>query len=888
LFLVNPSGIVFGPQGSFDVGGSVSMSTANYLRFEGTSTLFDMLSSPASLGQLSVAPVVAFGFTDPEPPAPITVRGSMLQVQEGKSLSLVGGDITLQAEQFQDGTMQAANLLAPGGQVNLVAVASPGEVLVPSFQTGPNINGTSFTTMGTVMLKEGATLDVSGQLGADADGNPIGGNGGTVLVRGGQLVMEASTIQATTMGAVDGERAAVDIQVSQKATLINGSIINTITSGAGKGGDVQLTADTVTMENGALIVTATVDGDGVGGDVTLNVRTVSLTGGSSIQSQSQTVTPETLGRGGHLTIQGLPGAESGAAESVTLSGDSFLLSSSFGTGEGGGVTILSRSLTMDGAATNVKAESTDVGRGGDIVIGVQQAGFSGGATILTSTGSADPNAPAAATVTVQGLSGTGSRAYAVDLSGTNSGIISDTAGAARSGDVTVHARTITLREGAVIQTGTSLNTGAGGNVTIDAETLTIAGEARITSLSAAGNAGQVAITANQLTMNNVSIASSTSSSGRGGNVELNVVGTVSLSNGATINSSTSAAGRAGDITMNVGTLSLANGSEISSASTGTEAITNPLDPLDGTTRAPGTAGNVVITASGSFTSDGSTIATSAEANHGGDVSITAHSVELSNGSLITANSKAPLEVKETVLINGQLVEQVVGDGNAGNITVRSGSTFVMQNSAMTTEATQASGGQVVITAPEMVQLSYSKMSTSVAGSATDTAGGNITIDPQFVVLQNSQILAKAFAGSGGAINIVATSAFIADPTSIVDASSTLGISGTINIQSPVQNIGGELTALSQEFFSAAALLAQQCAARVADGKFSTFVVAAREGLPVEPGGFLASPSLTAELLGSPLSGGQASHSQLSAFTGLFPKYDARPIQLAKLGDACHR
>ena len=144
----------------------------------------------------------------------------------------------------------------------------------------------------------------------------------------------------------------------------------------------------------------------------------------------------------------------------------------------------------------------------------------------------------------------------------------------------------------------------------------------------------------------------------------------------------------------------------------------------------------------------------------------------------------------------------------------------------------------------MVQLSHSKISTSVAGSAVDTAGGNITIDPQFVVLQNSQVIAQAFAGAGGAINIIATSAFIADPTSIVDASSTLGISGTINIQSPVQNIGGELTALSQEFSSAAALLAQQCAARVADGKFSTFVVAAREGLPVEPGGFLASPSLT--------------------------------------------
>ena len=327
------------------------------------------------------------------------------------------------------------------------------------------------------------------------------------------------------------------------------------------------------------------------------------------------------------------------------------------------------------------------------------------------------------------------------------------------GDVAVHAKAVSLTNGAVIQAGTLDTTAAGGNVTIDANSVDISGGSGISSQARNSAAGQINITANTLTLNNVSIASNTVSSGRGGDVVLNV-GSMSLSNGAKINSSTSETGRAGDITMNVGTLSLADGSSISSASTGTDAITNPDD---GTTQAPGTAGNVAITAAGSFTSDGSTMATSAEANHGGDISITAHSVQLSNGTLITANSNAPLQVKEPVLINGQLVEQVVGDGNAGNITVRSGSTFVMNNSSMTTEARQASGGQIVITAPEMVRLINSQVSTSVAGSEADTAGGNITIDPQFVILQNSQIMAQAFAGSGGAINIIAGCVFIADP-----------------------------------------------------------------------------------------------------------------------------
>ena len=63
-------------------------------------------------------------------------------------------------------------------------------------------------------------------------------------------------------------------------------------------------------------------------------------------------------------------------------------------------------------------------------------------------------------------------------------------------------------------------------------------------------------------------------------------------------------------------------------------------------------------------------------------------------------------------------EQVVGDGNAGNITIHSGSTVVMNNSSMTTEASHASGGQIEIIAPEMVQLINSQVSTSVAGSAS--------------------------------------------------------------------------------------------------------------------------------------------------------------------------
>ena len=281
LFLVNPSGIVLGPNGSFNVGGSVSFSTAQYLRlFDGVNSA-NFFADPANDGLansvLAVASVVDFGFlspaaygflTAPDPSATITVRGSMLQVQEGQSLSLVGGDITVQAGTLMDGTPQAASLRAPGGQLNLVSVASPGEVHVPGFQTD------SFTSMGVVTIQEGALLDVGAQF--DEFGTPIGnGNSGTVFVRGGQLVMDASAILANTVGAVDGASRAVDIQVSQDVLLSNSALIFTGTSGSGQGGDVVIEAENVRLSGFSGITTGT-SGSGQGGDVVIKAENVRL------------------------------------------------------------------------------------------------------------------------------------------------------------------------------------------------------------------------------------------------------------------------------------------------------------------------------------------------------------------------------------------------------------------------------------------------------------------------------------------------------------------------------------------------------------------------------------------------------------------------------------
>ncbi|MBU6434585.1 MAG: hypothetical protein KJS98_14850, partial [Nitrospirae bacterium] len=160
-------------------------------------------------------------------------------------------------------------------------------------------------------------------------------------------------------------------------------------------------------------------------------------------------------------------------------------------------------------------------------------------------------------------------------------------------------------------------------------------------------------------------------------------------------------------------------------------------------------------------------------------------------------------------------------------------------SSVTTQANQASGGTIKITTDPngTVQLTNSTISASVLDGTN--GGGSVNIDPQFVILQNSQILAQAVQGPGGNISIT-TNLLLPDANSVISASSQFGQNGTITIQSPISPASGKIIPLSQRPLIATTLLSQRCAA-LAGGNFSSFTVAGRDSLPAEPGGWLSSP-----------------------------------------------
>src|SRR3989442_12535648 len=93
------------------------------------------------------------------------------------------------------------------------------------------------------------------------------------------------------------------------------------------------------------------------------------------------------------------------------------------------------------------------------------------------------------------------------------------------------------------------------------------------------------------------------------------------------------------------------------------------------------------------------------------------------------------------------------DATAGNIAVVIGNSLRMRDSAITTAATIADGGNISITTTgSLLYLLRSRITTSVQSGFGQ--GGNITIGSlahpiEFVVLNGSEIRADAFGGRGG-------------------------------------------------------------------------------------------------------------------------------------------
>ncbi len=82
--------------------------------------------------------------------------------------------------------------------------------------------------------------------------------------------------------------------------------------------------------------------------------------------------------------------------------------------------------------------------------------------------------------------------------------------------------------------------------------------------------------------------------------------------------------------------------------------------------------------------------------------------------------------------------------------------LTMQQGSITAQATAADGGIIDIQVNNIVFMDASQITALVGTGEGD--GGNIFIDPKFVILKNSDIRADAFGGKGGDIDVMRATA----------------------------------------------------------------------------------------------------------------------------------
>ena len=338
-----------------------------------------------------------------------------------------------------------------------------------------------------------------------------------------------------------------------------------------------------------------------------------------------------------------------------------------------------------------------------------------------------------------------------------------------------------------------------------------------------GDAGNILVDVGTLTLSGGAVIGTSTTrptaTGRAGNVTVIATEAITLAGQRTeIGSTTRGISDAGQVFVSASVLRLQEGARIR-----TEALqeieTNPLPQ--------GNAGDITVQVGTlTFTGRASILSSTAGAGRAGNITLNVGSLVAQEATLTSSSTGAATGNAGTVLIQGP--------GGPGTFATR----ITLTGSVVATEASVADGGDIQVRAQDTLRLRDSQMTTAVRSG--QGRGGNIFIDPAFIILERSQIRADAFGGPGGNIRIIAQG-FVADAASQVSASSERNVEGRIDIQAAITP-NGLVAPVPLVFASAAALLRSPCAARLHEGTVSTLVERGRDWRAGHPGWGLAEPA----------------------------------------------
>lgn len=738
LFFLNPNGILFGPNAQLDVGGSFIASTADAFEFaeagsfsarvpetpsplltvQPTAFLFGQSPGPVSPGAIVVQP----------PAAPLMRDDVVLEVPNGESLVLLGGDIVINGRQLN----------ALGGRIELGSIARAGTV---------GLEPDGWLTFPTDVVRGSVTLNgvsSEGRLGRDnafldvrsADRGDIGVTARTIDLT--RSVLGAGIL--TQLGTPQSQAGDIVLNATESVRLIDSVILNDLEGNSrGIAGDIRITTPILEVLNGGRLQSVAF-GSGNAGNVFLDVSDrVRFAGGNDRGSTSDViiaVNNDAFGDAGNLEIN---------TQVLELFDGALLISGTQGQGNAGDIVV--------NASERIVLRGEDrAGLGSGIFTSVNPGGTGDGGNIAISTAVLEARDGAQISSSTFGLGNAGR--ITINANERVQFVGTDSAGF-RAGAFTLVGR------GAI---------GSGNTIQITAPVLEVLNGAVLSSETRGqGDAGNIVINASQF----VRFAGLSENRVRRADGSSDFIGSAAFSN-----TTPGSIGDGGTINITTSLLEVLDGAELASSTNG-----------------KGDAGNIVLNVSDHIMlRDSSILATSnSTTGRGGDINATANRLTLTNQSEISTRTLST-------------------DG--GNITLTLGELLALfDNSLISTEAGTAEAG----------------------GN-----GGDITITTLFLVAdpdENSDIVADAFDGNGGNVNITATGGIFGiaprpfrTPQSDITASSRNGVSGVITVQTP--DVDPSQATLDLPTTFAAPEIARGCREFVQTG--SSFVVTGRGGIPQGP------------------------------------------------------
>ncbi|HEY9876510.1 MAG TPA: filamentous hemagglutinin N-terminal domain-containing protein [Candidatus Obscuribacterales bacterium] len=556
LFLLNPNGMIFGSNAQLNIGGSFIASTAYTVRFaDGTDF---SAKSPANTSVLTVS--VPIGLQYGENAGSIlnqstaigtgtfgseTVVG--LQVQPGKTLALLGGDVVL----------EGGYLTAEAGRIELGSVAGASQVSLQPTEQGWTIGYEGVQNFQDIQLSQGVIVDASGA------------GGGDIYLQGRNITLtDASQVYSGTLGA--GTGGIIAINAAESVLVNGGASITTFTEGTGSAGDMLVRANNsvellgISPEGyitGLAIQVCVISPDcggvtGNGGNLTIETRRLLIQDGARVDASTFGA-----GRGGDVLVRASDAVELNGASPFPASPDTIITSGIFtnvgfgaipDAGDAGNLTIFTRSLSVLNGA-QIASSTFAGGNGGTLTINasdfVQVSGASPLATRNDLTSGIYVSAEAGTTGNAGQLNITTPKLTVED----GAQITANNYGPKNGGTVTLNNRELIIQNGGIVS-ARAFDSGDGGDLIVNAtDSIEIAGTRNIEAESFASA---------------LSSSAEAESTGKGGNITI-TTGSLNIRNGAEVTVSSLGTGDAGNIlNISADDLYLDNGSIITTSISG--------------------------------------------------------------------------------------------------------------------------------------------------------------------------------------------------------------------------------------------------------------------------------------------------------------------------------